>query len=139
MPTNLFVPPPVMVPPTPVPPLSFVPPSPVPPPMVTPSMVTPPTVPPQTDFLVKLQQESCSRGNFAAKLCRFWFSEERKAGNVRGKLNKDKLCPERIGKIRATSFQMFPLTPGEGHERAWSTCIKAIDEANRRLNRNKQI
>ena len=40
-------------------------------------------------FLIQMRGNSCSRGNFAANLCRQWFSlEERKSSNVCGKNGK---------------------------------------------------
>ena len=87
-------------------------------------------------FLVTTRATSCSRGNFAANLNRQWFNEEeRKMSNVRGKNGKRKLSPRKIQKIYQAVFQMYPCSHKESEKGAWAECIKAIDEANRRLNR----
>ena len=84
-----------------------------------------------------MRGNSCSRGNFAANLCRQWFSpEERKSSNVRGKNGKKQLNLEKMKSIYHATLQMYPLALGEKENKVWSDCIRAIDEANRRLNRS---
>ena len=61
--------------------------------------------------------------------------EERKGSNVRGKNGKKKLSPKRVAKIHDAVFQMYPCSQKECPKAAWTECIRAIDESNRRLNR----
>ena len=91
-----------------------------------------------TDTLVKLRHTSSSRRNFAANIMRLMFTKpEREVSNVRGKLGKSQLDPERIDYIKMVTFRMFPLDSKESLQSAWAACINAIDEANRRLYRKK--
>ena len=60
---------------------------------------------------------------------------EREVSNVRGKLGKNQLDPEKIDYIKSVSFRMYPL---ELAKATWSACVNAINEANRGLNRKKQ-
>ena len=84
--------------------------------------------------LVTLRAQSCSRGNFATNLMRELYTEqERLVSNVRGKNSKKKFSPNRMDKIRAASFDMFPLRHKEKEKEAWAECIKAIDGCNRTL------
>ena len=87
-------------------------------------------------FFLQMCGNSCSRENYAANLCREWFSiKERKTRNVRGKNGKEKLNQQKMKTIYSATFQMYPLTSGGKENKAWSDCIKSIYEANRRLNR----
>ena len=82
--------------------------------------------------------ESSSRKNFAANLVRQLFTvEERASSNVRGKGRKPQLNPVKIDVVRSKTLEMYPLGSNEYEKKVWSDCIKAIDEANRRLNRKK--
>ena len=84
-------------------------------------------------MLAKIKMESCSRPNFAANLVRSLFTvAERKISNVRGK-GKKQLDPAKIQKVEEAAFQQYPLETGEARKSAWANCIKAIDEAGRRL------
>ena len=77
--------------------------------------------------------------NFAANLNRRLFTvAERIACNVRGKLGKSMLDPERVKYINEITFSMFPLESKETEKTAWSACVTAIDEVNRRLNKTKK-
>ena len=88
--------------------------------------------------MVRLKMDSSSRKNFAANLVRQLFTEEeRAASNVRGKGGKAQLNPAKIDVVRIKAIEMWPLESYENEKKAWSDCIKAIDEANRRLNRKK--
>ena len=77
--------------------------------------------------------------NFTANLNRRLFTvAERIACNVRGKLGKRMLDPERVNYINEITFSMFPLESRETEKAAWSACVTAIDEVNRRLNKAKK-
>ena len=89
-----------------------------------------------SEEIARIKSSSTSRMNFAAKMNRHLFSvDERKACNVRGKMGKSMLDPERIKYIRDNAFRLYPLQDNEIDWRAWSACIVAIDESNRRLNK----
>ena len=62
--------------------------------------------------------------------------EDRKTSNVNGK-NKKQLDPMKIAFVRKVTFQQYPLKGEESEKKAWGSCVEAIDEANRRLNRTK--
>ena len=81
---------------------------------------------------------SCSRPNFAKRLCAMLFSEDiRKVSNVGGG-KKKKLCPTTIDYIHQQSFIYWPLQLDEKKEKdEWAACVIAIDEGNRCLNRVK--
>ena len=66
-------------------------------------------------------------------------TEERKCSNVRGKLGKHQLDPVRLGVVRRSAMEIYPLATGEKEEAVWRHCIRAIDEACRRLNRYKSV
>ena len=77
--------------------------------------------------------------NLAANLNRRLFSvTERAACNVKGKLRKGKLVADKIKIIKEITFRMFPLENKETMDAAWKTCVTAIDEVNRRLNKTKK-
>jgi len=57
-----------------------------------------------------------------------------KDNDDRGK-KKQKLCPTTIEYIKKQCFFNWPLQPDERKEDEWVSCIIAIDEGNRRLNR----
>ena len=86
--------------------------------------------------ILDMRSSGISRRNFAKKLVALIFTEaERSTCNVNGR-NKPKLDPTRIGYVKRKTFQMYPLNPRiERIEKAWSECVIAIDEGNRRLNR----
>ena len=70
-------------------------------------------------FLIQMRGNSCSRGNFAAHLCRQWFSpEERKSSNVRGKNGKKQLNLEKMKSIYHATLQMYPLALGGKREQS---------------------
>ena len=95
-------------------------------------------VPIDPGTLVKLRYASSSRRNFAANVMRKIFVKaEREVSNVRGKLGKSQLDPDKIDYIKMATFRMYPLDSKESSESAWASCINAIDEANRRLYRKK--
>ena len=96
------------------------------------------SIPMDSDVLVKLRHASASRRNFSANVMRKVFSKaEREVSNIRGKLGKSQLDPEKVEYIKTVTFRMFPLDSKESYQAAWATCINAIDEANRRLYRKK--
>ena len=77
--------------------------------------------------------------NFAANINRRIFSfTESSMCNVRGKLGKGKLDEEKVEYIKLVAFRMFPLESKETEKTAWNACVTAIDEVNRRLNKNKK-
>ena len=86
--------------------------------------------------ILDLKSSGISRKNFAKRLVAMIFTEaERSKCNVNGR-NKPKLDPIRINYVKNKTFQMYPLNPlAEKLEKAWSECVIAIDEGNRRLNR----
>ena len=87
-------------------------------------------------FLMSVKMNSCSRQNFAVNLVRQLFTEdERRISNVAGKMNKHKMDVSRIAAVKASALQLYPVDVGETIEKAWASCIKSIDESNRRLNR----
>ena len=89
-------------------------------------------------YLTKVCANSSSRANFVANLMRVLFSKEtRISSNVSGKCGKRKLDTSKIAAIKVATFNMWPCTPGEEPDGCWKACIKAIDEANRRLIRTK--
>ena len=91
------------------------------------------------EALIRLKHNSSSRKNFAAKLVRLFFTEEERAkSNVKGKGGKAQLNPVKVGIVKTKAFEMWPLESFEEEKKAWAACIVAIDEANRRLNRNKK-
>ena len=57
--------------------------------------------------------------------------------NVSGTRGKLQLDSAKVTFIKRVAFQQFPLKGEERAKKAWSDCIEAIDEANRRLNRKK--
>ena len=76
--------------------------------------------------------------NFAANLNRRLFSmEERASCNVRGRMGKEMLDPQKINYIQDITFRMFPLENREMEKPSWNNCITAIDEVNRRLKSKK--
>ena len=96
------------------------------------------SIPMDSDALVRLRYISVSRRNFAANvMCKIFSTAEREVRNVRGKLGKSQLDPERIEYIKTVTFRMYPLDSKESAQSAWGACVNAIDEANRRLYRKK--
>ena len=86
--------------------------------------------------LLQIKTDSCLRKSFCAKLTRELFTEEEmKTSNVRGVLGKKQLKPGCIQYIKNTAYSLYPLEVGEKADDSWRSCIKAIDEACRRLNR----
>lgn len=91
------------------------------------------------DQVMRIKQASSSRMNFSANLNRWLFTEdERATSNVRGKMNKRMLDAKIVAYIKRVTFRLFPLENSENLEKAWSACVIAIDEANRRLNKTKK-
>ena len=76
--------------------------------------------------------------NFAANLNRRLFTVEERTSNVRGNLGKGMLDPERVKYVKEITFSMFPLESKETEKTAWSACVTAIDEVNRRLKKTKK-
>ena len=70
---------------------------------------------------------------------RLFSLEERRSSNVKGKLGKGQLDPGRLLLVRQSALEVFPLAGGECEDVAWKQCIKAIDEACRRLNRGPKL
>ena len=67
----------------------------------------------------------------------FFTRETRISSNVAGKCGKRKLEPDVMTTIKIATFNSYPCAPGEDKDVCWKACIKAIDEANRRLYRKK--
>lgn len=85
--------------------------------------------------ITNIYRNSCSRQNFSSRLVRRLFDEQtRKTSNVAGKLGKAQLNPVIISYVKSLTFQFFPLDTYEKLDKAWSICVGAIDEGNRRLN-----
>ena len=81
----------------------------------------------------EMKTEACSRRNFASKLAKHAFTEERRKCNCRGKRGKDRLDPNRLNIIKALTYHYYPLKQGCDEDENWLTeCVKAIDEVNRR-------
>ena len=80
-----------------------------------------------------LRNQSASRRNFAKRLAEFIYSkEERRRSNVNGRAGKDKLSPKRMEELKAAVFNQYPAE-GETEKAAWADCVRAIDEAGRKL------
>ena len=89
-----------------------------------------------TELVNDVQLQSCSRNNFHVNLVNCLFSlEARRSSNVKGKLGKCRLDPVRLLSVRQFVLELYPLAGGESEDVAWWQCIKATDEASRRLNR----
>ena len=73
------------------------------------------------------------------KLIRASFEErELRTSNVYGRKGKLKLDAARTASVREIVYKYWPLKPGTNEDQDWNkNCVKAIDEANRRLNRGK--
>lgn len=98
-----------------------------------------------TNKIMETRNKSCSRKNFCAKMVSLVFSEEEMmTSNVSGKTPnghakiKKQLNRSKIEWIRKNGFAAWPLEIGEKTDGAWRDCIKAIDEACRRLNKPKK-
>lgn len=73
------------------------------------------SIPMDSDVLVKLRHASASRRNFSANVMRKVFSKaEREVSNVRGKLGKSQLDPEKIEHVKTVTFRMFPSAGFQG-------------------------
>ena len=73
---------------------------------------------------------------FAAQISTLVFTEkERRESNCRGIKNRKQLDTSRLDLVRQLTYQVFPLQSDISEESDWSkTCVKAIDEMNRRKN-----
>ena len=88
--------------------------------------------------VLKIRALCATRRNFATCVMRTIFEEDvRKKSNVKG-VKKLQLDPNRIAFVQKVAFDQFPVKGEESEQKAWSSCIETIDEANRRLNRKKQ-
>ena len=86
-----------------------------------------------------IRAKSCSRKNYATNLVRELFTvEERCTRNVSGACGKRQLDSERIGLIKRSCFEQFPLSNAENSYKAWQDCVKAIDSAGRSLLRKSK-
>ena len=56
------------------------------------------------------------------------------SSNVRGKVGKRPINPVRMGVLRCSAMEMYPLAMGGKEETVWQYCIRAIDEACCHLN-----
>ena len=87
--------------------------------------------------ILQLRRRSASRKNFASLISRDIFTEqERLTCNVNGQ-GKPKLDEKRIAYVKKVTLQFWPLIHTENIEKEWAECVIAIDEANRRMKRNK--
>ena len=97
------------------------------------------SIPISSDVIMNIRYVSSSRRNFSANLNRKIFTvAERKLSNVNGVLGKSQVDPDKVVYIRKVTFQIYPLSSKEIEASAWSNCIAAIDEVNRRLNNTKK-
>ena len=64
---------------------------------------------------------------------RAYTEEERRQSNVHGKLGKKQLSPNRMEELRKAVFEQYPLEGFEKEKNAWADCVRAIDEAGRKL------
>ena len=93
-----------------------------------------PTIP-DADELVVLRNQSSSRRDFAKNVVIATFTEEeRLTSNVNGKAGKKQLSPNRMEAVREAVFRVYPLDAREKEKDVWPDCIRAIDEAGRKLN-----
>ena len=91
-----------------------------------------------TSFIKSILQTSPTRSNFATDLMRCFFTREtRISSNVAGKCGKRRLDPDVITAIKIATFNAYPCAAHEDKDACWKACIRAIDEANRRLYRKK--
>ena len=82
---------------------------------------------------------SCSRRNFSARLVAELFDENtRKRSNISGKLGKLRLNPALMNYAKSMVFQFYPLEHSESEKAEWEKCFIAIDEFNRRLNKQRK-
>lgn len=85
-------------------------------------------------FLAKIKAKSSSRSNFATNLVRSFFKPAvRMASNVSGKCGKMQLDKQVMAAIRVATFKVWPCNAAENEAKSWADCVKAIDEAGRRL------
>ena len=54
---------------------------------------------------------------------------------MKGKVGKNQLSPTRMEEVKKAVFHHFPLEGWENEKDAWADCIRAIDEAGRKLNK----
>ena len=88
---------------------------------------------------MRIKNCSSSRVNFAANVNRQVFSiEERSNANVRGRAGKELLNPDKVEYIKSITFKLYPREGKETEKIAWNSCIVAIDEVNRRLNKARK-
>ena len=91
----------------------------------------------QLSDLTYIYNNSSSRRNFANNCAKKIFTiEERLNSNVNGKKGKQGFDTEKIAAIYNTVFQFYPLAGGEDRKRAWSDCVRAIDESSRKIKFN---
>ena len=53
--------------------------------------------------------------------------------NVNGKAGKEQLSPNRMEQVRVIVFNHYPVEGWETEKDAWADCVRAIDEAGRKL------
>ena len=83
---------------------------------------------------------SCLRTNFSARLVAELFDEDtRKPSNVLAKLSKLKLNPVLMDYAKSLVFQFYPLEHSESEKVEWGRCVIAIDEFNRRMNKQRKL
>ena len=82
--------------------------------------------------ILKIKGQSCSMGNFAAKLVqKFFHTSELDNRNCMGSRGKVPLEPSKLQRVKHYTFRMYP-TPSTQKEQQWKKCIIAIDESLRR-------
>lgn len=52
---------------------------------------------------------------------------------MNGRAGKEKLSPTRMEKVKTAVFQQYPVEGFENEKAAWGDCVRAIDEAGRKL------
>ena len=64
------------------------------------------------------------------------FTMEKMCSNVRGKLEKSQVDPDKVAIVRQATLQIYPLGTGEKKEIPWRQYTKAFDESCRQLKQN---
>ena len=91
---------------------------------------------PDAEKLVSVRIQSSSRRNFTTNVTVPAFSkQERMSSNIKESTGGK---ATRIERIKQIVFNHFPLETGEGYEKAWSSCCKAIDHNSRKLIETKK-
>ena len=52
---------------------------------------------------------------------------------MNGRAGKEKLSPIRMDKLKTAVFEQYPFEGYENEMAAWGDCVRAIDEAGRKI------